>query len=296
MRVQRMREEAAEKERDEHFNTIRSVIPMKHEWRVKEKVDTPTPMTSDNNMDLLDDDEAPLIKDGSRPPTGMDINMVFTLPTEFRGAEEEVTQICLSPKEAMFEKLEDSSQHLKPLYVRDHIDGKPISRMLIHGGTTVNLMSYSVFKKLGREDDELVNTTLMLNGLEGNPMEAQGVVSMELTVGSKSLAIAFFVIEVQGNYSVILGCDWIHANRCIPSTLHQFLIQWIDDEIEVVHADASAYIALADALADWQHGSVQCLSGRDLTGYNFLSISKEGFVLVSIKSASEAQLSNVVFP
>jgi hypothetical protein len=60
---------------------------------------------------------------------------------------------------------------------------------------------------------------------------------------------------VQGNYSVILGCDWIHANHCIPSTLHQFLIQWIDDEVEVVHADASAYIALANTTTDWQHGS-----------------------------------------
>jgi hypothetical protein len=37
--------------------------------------------------------------------------------------------------------------------------------------------------------------------------------------------------------------------------LHQFLIQCIDDEVEVVHADASAYIALADTMADWQHGS-----------------------------------------
>jgi hypothetical protein len=73
---------------------------------------------------------------------------------------------------------------------------------------------------------------------------------MELTVGSKSLATAFFIVEVQGIYSVILGYDWIHANHCIPSTLHQFLIQWIDDEIEVVHAYASAYIALVDATTD----------------------------------------------
>jgi hypothetical protein len=29
MRAQKLREEAAEKEREEHFNTIRSVIPMK---------------------------------------------------------------------------------------------------------------------------------------------------------------------------------------------------------------------------------------------------------------------------
>jgi hypothetical protein len=81
-------------------------------------------------------------------------------------------------------------------------------------------------------------------------MEAQGIVSIELTIGSKLLVTTFFVIEVQGNYSVILGRDWIHTNRCIPSTLHQFLIQWIDDEVEIVHTNASAYIAIADATVD----------------------------------------------
>jgi hypothetical protein len=76
---------------------------------VKEKANTPAPMTSNDDMDLLDDNESLLIKDGSLPPTDMDINMVFTLPTEFRGAEEEVTQLCLSPKEAVFEKPKESS-------------------------------------------------------------------------------------------------------------------------------------------------------------------------------------------
>jgi hypothetical protein len=84
-------------------------------------------------------------------------------------------------------------------------------------------------------------------------MEAKGIVSMELTVWSKSIATAFFIVEVQDNYSVILGYDWIHANHCVPSSLHRFLIQCINDEIEVVHMDASGYIALADAMADWQH-------------------------------------------
>jgi hypothetical protein len=62
-----------------------------------------------------------------------------------------------------------------------------------------------------------------------------------------------------------------------------------------MQADALAYIALADATVDWQHGGAQCLSGRDLTCYNFLSISKERFVPMSIKPASEARLGNVVF-
>jgi hypothetical protein len=63
----------------------------------------------------------------------------------------------------------------------------------------------------------------------------------------------------------------------------------------VVHADASAYVALADATTDWQYGGTQCLSGRDLICYNFLSVSTEGFVPVSVKPAFEARLGNVVF-
>jgi hypothetical protein len=79
-----------------------------------------------------------------------------------------------------------------------------------------------------------------------------------------------------------LGRYWIHANRCVPFTLRQFLIQWIDDKIEVVHANTSTYIALDIALAYWQHESIECLSGRDFSGYNFLSITKDKFVHVSI--------------
>jgi hypothetical protein len=93
------------------------MFPVKQEWRVKEKADTPAPMTFDDDMDLLDDDESPLITDGSPPPTDSDINMVFTLSAEFRGIKEEIAQMCLGLKEVVFEKLEDSSQHMKPLYV-----------------------------------------------------------------------------------------------------------------------------------------------------------------------------------
>jgi hypothetical protein len=37
--------------------------------------------------------------------------------------------------------------------------------MLIDRGAVVNLMSYSVFKKLKREDNELVKINLTLNGV-----------------------------------------------------------------------------------------------------------------------------------
>jgi hypothetical protein len=224
MRAQKLLEEAAEKERDDHFNTIRPMISMKQEWRVKEKTSMVTLTTSDDGMDLLDDDESPLIKDGSSPLTDIDINMVLMLLAEFRGVNEQSAQLCLGPKEVVFKKPEESSQHLKPLYVRGHINGRLFSRMVVDGGATINLMPYSVFKKLEREDDELVKTILTLNGMGGggNPMEARGVVSMDLTEG-ESCSLPCSSLS-RCKVTIVLFLVWIHANRCVPSTLHQFLI------------------------------------------------------------------------
>jgi hypothetical protein len=130
---------------------------------VKEKTSTPALIAFDDDMDLLDDDESPLIKDGSPLPTNIDINMAFTLLAKFRGLEEEIAQMCLGPKDAVFEKPEESIQHLKSLYIRGHINGRLISRMLVDGGAIINLMLYLVFKKLGREDDELMKINLPLS-------------------------------------------------------------------------------------------------------------------------------------
>jgi hypothetical protein len=168
--------------------------------------------------------------------------------------------------------------------MKGHINGKPISRMLVDGGAIVNLMSYSLFKKLGGLDEELIKTNMTVSGVGGGePTGAKGMISMELTIGSKTLATAFFVAETQGNFSLILGRDWIHANKCVPSTLHQMLIQWVDDEVEVVHGDNSACVAVDDSHSIGVHDDVKCLSGLDLSNYEFVSCSNNGFIHTVIK-------------
>jgi hypothetical protein len=52
MRAQKMREETAEKERDEHFNTIWSMIPLKQEWRLKEMSNISHKISIRNNIKL----------------------------------------------------------------------------------------------------------------------------------------------------------------------------------------------------------------------------------------------------
>jgi hypothetical protein len=104
-------------------------------------------------------------------------------------------------------------------------------------------------------------------------------------VGSKTMPTAFFVVDVKGRYNVLLGRDWIHANGCVLSTLHQCVIQWIGDEVEVVQVDEDMCIAVAESQVDIQVGNMKCLSGTDLTSYDYVSIGKDGFVLISVKPA-----------
>jgi hypothetical protein len=92
--------------------------------------------------------------------------------------DDEVVEMSFGPRDAMFQRLKDVENHLKPLF----------------------------FKKMGKSDEKLIKTNMMTNNVgSGDPIGAKGVASMELTMGSKTLANVFFVIKVQGNYSVILG-------------------------------------------------------------------------------------------
>jgi hypothetical protein len=170
--------------------------------------------------------------------------------------------------------------------VRGHIDGILIAKMLVDGGgvVAVNLMPYSLYRKLGKQDDELVKTNMTLSRVgTDSSIKAKGVTSVELTTGTKTLAAAFFIANVEGNFSLILGRDWIHVNQCVPSTLHQMLLQWVDDDVEQVHADASAYIAMADAPVLWTYETATCLIGVDFYDYQFICIDKKGFIPVMLE-------------
>jgi len=184
--------------------------------------------------------------------------MAFLLPSEFRAPVDqevysdfdeskygEIVAKLAMIQQAIFNK-QVKHQHLKALYVKGFIDGKPMSKMLVDGGASVNLMPYTTFRKLGKGPGDLIETDMMFKDFGGNASKT--AINVELTIGSKTLLTTFFVIVGKGSYSLLLGHDWIHANCCVPSTMHQCLIQWHGDDVELVHADDSVSIAIADPM------------------------------------------------
>jgi len=70
--------------------------------------------------------------------------------------EEAMSQLNLEPLPATFEKPEDDKrQHLKALFLKGFVDGKPVTKMLVDGGAAVNIMPYVMLRKLGKSQVDL---------------------------------------------------------------------------------------------------------------------------------------------
>jgi hypothetical protein len=151
--------------------------------------------------------------------------------------------------------------------------------MLVNTGAIVNIMSYSVLHQLGHSTEDLIKINITLSDFNGQASEAQGVLNTDLTVESKTVPISFFIISSKSTYTVLLGRDWIHANCCIPSMMHQCLIQCDGDEVEVVHVDDSIEISLP-AMIIWDAKDQESISGISLEGCDCVEATKNGVRLV----------------
>jgi hypothetical protein len=127
-------------------------------------------------------------------------------------------------------------------------------------------MAYSVLRRLAHSTEDLIKTNVMLSDFNGQESEAQGVLNVDLTVGSKT--VLTFV------------------NCCIPSMMHQCLIQWDGDEVEVVHADDSIEISLA-AMSVWDIEDQESISGISLEGCDRVEATKNDVRLVLSTSLTE---------
>jgi hypothetical protein len=209
--------------------------------------------------------------------------MVFILPPEFYAPdckELPVAQHDFGPWPVIFEKhREKNYKHLKALYLKGYINGHPVNKMLVDTSATVNIMPYSVLLQLGCSTEDLIKTNVTLSDFNGQASEAQGVLNIDLIVGSKTIPTSFFIVSSKITHTVLLGRDWIHTNCCIPSTMHQCLIQWDIDEVEVVHADDSIEISLA-AMSVWDAEGQEPISGISLEGYDRVEAIKNGVRLV----------------
>ena len=114
------------------------------------------------------------------------IQITFVLSSEFRAPAdqevysdfddseyEEIVAKLTVIQQAIFDK-PVKYRCLNALYVKGFVDGKPMSKMLVDGGASVNLMPYTTFRKLGKGLGDLIETDMMLKDFGGNASKTRG--------------------------------------------------------------------------------------------------------------------------
>ena len=105
---------------------------------------------------------------------------------------EEVKCVALvqeEPDELRFKKWTKAG-HLRPLYIKAHMNGKPINRVLIDKGTVLNVMPYSIVKRLSKSCKDLKKTNMTISNLTRSTPALRFLIA-ELTVGSRATNIVF---------------------------------------------------------------------------------------------------------
>ena len=102
----------------------------------------------------------------------------------------------------IFEKpIEEKGRHLKPFYIRAHINNKTLSQVIVDGGDVLNAMPTNTLKKIGKGMENLTTTNMKMINFTAGDTHALGVLVIDITVGTKTKKTILFVVDAKPMYT-----------------------------------------------------------------------------------------------
>jgi len=142
-----------------------------------------------------------------------------------------------------------SKPHNHPLFVIGYIRGQKIKRILVDGGSAVNITPKSTMNDLGTTVEELSKSWMMIQGFNVEVQRAIDMICLELTMVDLSTTSIFHVIDSKTSYKLLLGRPWLHEHGVVASTLHQCLKYYRDGE-KKINGDVKSFAKAESHFAD----------------------------------------------
>ena len=142
-----------------------------------------------------------------------------------------------------------SKPHNRPLYVSSYACEQRIERILVDGGSAINILPKMTMKRLGFTMEELSHSRLVIQGFNQEGQRAIGLIHLELIIGELKSNVLFHVIDTKMTYNMLLGRPSIHENGIMPSTLHQ-CVKFFQNGIKKVDADLKPFAETEAHFAD----------------------------------------------
>jgi hypothetical protein len=164
-------------------------------------------------------------------PSVMSINMVLVLPADFSapdgqsgGLDDDMLEeqphqkpktkeelLAIAFNEVIPRDEPNKYRHLKPLYISAHVEGIPVTKVFVDCGATVNILPYSLMKKLDKSKGDLIPSDVVISSFVGDKSKTIRVLPLKITVADQTRVASFYAVESSVGYNILLGRNWIHV-------------------------------------------------------------------------------------
>jgi len=130
--------------------------------------------------------------------------------------------------------------HDDALVIRIDVGNYELSHIMIDTGSSVDVLFYDAFKRMGHLDSELQGRKTPLTGFAGDTTFSLGTIQLPTIARGVRRLTSFLVVNKKAPFNAILGRPWLHAMKAVPSTYHQCIKFPSDKGIAVVSAANAA--------------------------------------------------------
>ncbi|XP_026458613.1 uncharacterized protein LOC113359150 [Papaver somniferum] len=118
---------------------------------------------------------------------------------------------------------EDMEDHNDPLVLTLPVSGCNIKKVLIDGGSSVNVLFYDTFKRMELNDEQLMSSYYTIYGFNGAPTKPLEDIVLEVKAGPMKVSTRFSVVDSSSPYNAIIRQRWVHKLKGVATTYHQYL-------------------------------------------------------------------------
>ena len=109
-----------------------------------------------------------------------------------------------------------------------------LSRVLVDTVSSLNVMPKDTLSQLQFKGPEIRVSALIVRPFDGSRRHVISEVDLPIWVRLHQFTITFQIMDINPDYSCLLGRPWIHVAGAVTSTLHQKLKFMFEDNLAIV--------------------------------------------------------------
>ncbi|XP_026378427.1 uncharacterized protein LOC113272848 [Papaver somniferum] len=118
---------------------------------------------------------------------------------------------------------QEVEMHNDPLVITLSIHGWNVTKVLIDGGSSLNVLFYEPYLRMVLTVEQMDSSTCTIYGSNGAVSIPKREIVLQVRAGPLVTSTRFCVVEAPSPYNVIMGRLWVHRLRGTTSTYHQYL-------------------------------------------------------------------------